>query len=74
MIVQNKKTLASILFILISFVCTAAQRPEPPQPAPMGAPPPPGLPIDGGLIFLFAVAIIYGAYKSFKLFKKSTEV
>lgn len=69
MIVYNKKILASILFILISFVCTAAQ--DLPQPAPMSTPP--GLPIDNGLMILFAVAIIFGVYMTLKLSKKPTQ-
>jgi hypothetical protein len=32
-------------------------------PPPPGIPPPPGLPIDGGVVLLFAAAIIYGLYK-----------
>ena len=37
-------------------------------PAP--PPPPPGLLVDGGLIALFVVALIYGVHKSLKLSKK----
>ena len=74
MIVYNKKTLASILFILISFVRTAAQPEQgPPQPRPMNVPPP-GLPIDDGLIILFVVAIIYGIYRILKFSKKPTQI
>jgi len=57
--VQNKKILASILFVLISFVCVA-QSSGPPPPSP---PPPPGLPIDGGLLALLGVGIFYGIKK-----------
>ena len=56
--IQNKKILASILFVLISFVC-AAQGGEPPPPMP---PPPPGLPIDG----FTSLALIVGAYFGIK--------
>ena len=56
--VQNKKILASILFVLISFVC-AAQGGDPPPPMP---PPPPGLPIDG----FTTVALIIGAFFGIK--------
>ncbi len=52
--IQNKKIFASILFVLISFVCMA--QPDPPPP-----PPPPGLPIDGALPILIIGALIYGA-------------
>jgi hypothetical protein len=44
---QNKKILASILFVLISFV-SIAQGSVPPPPMP---PPPPGLPIDDAMLF-----------------------
>lgn len=60
--IQNKKILASILFVLISFVCVA-QGDAPPPPAP---PPPPGLPIDGMLPAAMLLALFYGIKKSFK--------
>ncbi|GAA4968102.1 hypothetical protein [Algibacter aquimarinus] len=55
---QNKRKLASILFVLISFVCFAQV--EPPVPGP---PPPVGFPIDGGIIAGVCFAIFYGAKK-----------
>ncbi|APY10931.1 hypothetical protein BWZ22_06615 [Seonamhaeicola sp. S2-3] len=59
MTIQNKRIFASILFVLISFVCVAqGQLPPPGLP-----PPPPGLPIDGGVIFGVVVAIFYGVRK-----------
>lgn len=64
MIVQNKKIIASILFVLISFVCTA-QGSGVPAPAPP-TPPPPGLPVDDALPVLFILALVFGIYKSFK--------
>ncbi len=60
--IQNKRILASILFVLISFVCVA-QSVMPPPPSP---PPPPGLPIDGGLLALLVLGLIYGAKKLYK--------
>ena len=66
--IQNKKIFASILFVLISFVCMA-QRPgdgttlPPPQMRP---PPPPGLPIDGALPILIIGALIYGVKSKLK--------
>ncbi|MGJ8591526.1 MAG: PID-CTERM protein-sorting domain-containing protein [Aquaticitalea sp.] len=62
---QNKKILASILFVLISFV-SVAQGGQPPPPMP---PPPPGLPIDNWVYGLFVVALIYGIFKKFKFSK-----
>ncbi|WP_055447335.1 PID-CTERM protein-sorting domain-containing protein [Lacinutrix mariniflava] len=64
--IQDKNTLASILFVLISFVCSAQM----PPPPPAGPPGPPGLPIDSGLVLLFAVGILYGIYKMYTLRKK----
>lgn len=52
--------LASILFSLIGFMSTAQ------------VPPPPGLPIDGGVEVLFLVAIIFGALKIMRINKKET--
>ncbi|OUR91204.1 hypothetical protein A9Q87_11010 [Flavobacteriales bacterium 34_180_T64] len=60
--IQNRTILASILFVLISFVCMA-QGGNPPPPGP---PPPPGLPIDGLIPIAIILAIYYGARKHFK--------
>ena len=58
---QNKKILASILFLLISFVCMA-QKVTPPPPTAL-PPPPPGLPIDGGVLLGACFAVFYGVKK-----------
>ena len=63
--IQNKTTFASILFVLISFVCSA-QNPPPPQPPPN----PVGLSVDGNLFILIALGLTYGIYKVYK-FKKA---
>ncbi|HMB99512.1 MAG TPA: hypothetical protein VKN14_00585 [Flavobacteriaceae bacterium] len=63
MIIQNKRIFASILFVLISFVCVA-QGGDPPPPTP---PPPPGLSIDGGVFVLLLLGILYGIKKVFDL-------
>jgi hypothetical protein len=60
MIIQNKRIFASILFVLISFVCIAQGGPPPPMT------PPPGLPIDGGLLVGVCVGVFYGAKKMLK--------
>ncbi|MGS2725756.1 PID-CTERM protein-sorting domain-containing protein [Psychroserpens sp. BH13MA-6] len=60
--IQNKKMLASILFVLISFVC-AAQGGDPPPPMP---PPPPGLPIDGFTTIALILGSILGIKKALK--------
>ena len=54
--------LASILFSLTGFMSIAQA----------GPPPPPGLPIDGGVEVLFLVAIIFGALKIIRINKKET--
>ncbi|WP_231481229.1 PID-CTERM protein-sorting domain-containing protein [Sediminibacter sp. Hel_I_10] len=53
---------ASILFVLISFVCIAQGEgvPEPPGP-----PTPPGTPIDGGILLGIVAGLCYGIKKSF---------
>lgn len=67
MIIQNKRIFASILFVLISFVCAAQSIPEPPVPGP---PPPPGLPIDGGILVGVVFAMLYGGKKLLSLNKR----
>ena len=62
MIIQNKRIFASILFVLISFVCMAQELP-PPQGRPGGPPPPPGLPVDGMVLFVLVLGVIYGIKK-----------
>ncbi|MEO8932677.1 MAG: hypothetical protein ABI295_00085 [Xanthomarina sp.] len=61
--IQNKKIVASILFVLISFVCVAQNVPGPPAPPP---PPPPGLPIDGGIFVGLFMGVIIGVKKLLK--------
>lgn len=61
--IQNKRILASILFVLISVVCTAQGGGLPPPPQP---PPPVGLPIDGGIFIGVFVALFYGGKKLLK--------
>ncbi|WP_445731293.1 PID-CTERM protein-sorting domain-containing protein [Mariniflexile sp.] len=68
MTIQNKRILASILFVLISFVCTSQVGGA--EPPPPGAPPP-GLPIDGGVLLALGLGLFYGAKKLFFGNKKS---
>jgi hypothetical protein len=56
-----KSLIANVLFLLISVVGMADS--GPPPPLENGAPPAPGLPIDGGLIILVVLGLIYGVYK-----------
>jgi hypothetical protein len=64
--IQNKNIIASILFVLISFVCTA-QTPPPPQTPPG----PIGFPIDSGLVVLFVAGVLLGVYKVYKFQKNA---
>ncbi|WP_338732326.1 hypothetical protein [Mangrovimonas cancribranchiae] len=59
---QNKKIIASILFLLISFVCVA-QQVNAPEPNSNRPPPPPGVPIDSGVYIVAGLALAYGVYK-----------
>ena len=63
MTVQYKRIFASILFVLISFVCLA-QGGDPPPPQP---PPPPGLPIDMGVLFGMVLGVFFGVKKLLKI-------
>ena len=57
MTIQNKRIIASVLFVLISTMCFAQTPPLPPPPGPPTAP---GVPIDGGVLFGVAAALFYG--------------
>ena len=57
--------LAQILFVFTNVVY-AYQGPIPPPPS---IPPPPGLPIDGAAIFVFMLALLYGAVKHLRFLK-----
>jgi hypothetical protein len=59
MTIQNKRIIASILFVLISFASVAQGPPTPPPPGP----PPVGFPIDGGIFMGIAIALFYGVKK-----------
>lgn len=65
--IQNKKIIASILFLVVSFVSNAQGEGMPPPPAP---PPPPGLPIDGAIFVLFAIALALGIVYKVLLVKR----
>ena len=65
MTIQNKKIFASILFVLISFVCLAQSQP-PPLPTAPGETPPPGFPIDGAIPVLMLAGLFYGIRNKLK--------
>lgn len=60
MIIQNKRIIASVLFVLISVGCMALGVDDPPMPSTPPGPPTPPLPIDGGLLVGAIVALFYG--------------
>jgi len=62
--------IAQILFV---FADTAYALQGPLPPAPSG-PPPPGLPIDGFVVFFLVVGIIYGVKKRYDLSETKTSV
>lgn len=64
--INTKMILAPILFSLTSMSSMAQGLGNPPPPMP---PPPPGLPIDGPLLFLLAIALIYGVKKTIDIKK-----
>lgn len=77
---QNKKIIVSILFILVCSIATSQIytsfffiQPGGPCPGgpPCGPPPPnPGLPLDGPLMFVLAIAGVYlGMKKKIKRLK-----
>jgi hypothetical protein len=45
--------------------------PNPPTPAPSAIPPPVGLPIDGGILVLALISIIFAFYKIYCIKKAS---
>lgn len=62
-----KKNLHKYHYLLIALIVgTLGMTAQPPAPLP----PPPGLPIDDGLLFLGIAAITYGIYTIYKYTKK----
>ncbi|MEM5540919.1 MULTISPECIES: hypothetical protein [unclassified Olleya] len=57
---KNKTLIATVLFLIISIV-GVAQIVTPPPPAQQV--PPVGLPIDGNIIVLVVIGLLYGVYK-----------
>ena len=53
-----KKKILVTLSLVLFFVCAISGQIVPPP-----IPPPPGLPIDGGLLFLLASGLFYGIRK-----------
>ena len=56
--INTKMYLASISFTMTSLLCMAQG-----VPPPQGPPPPPGLPIDGPVIIVLVIGLIYGILK-----------
>ena len=55
MMLKNKAIIASILFALTSLIGVAQD--------PPGPPPPPGLPVDSGIMWLLLAGLLLGIYK-----------
>jgi hypothetical protein len=55
---MKKKIYSTLLFLLFTWFVNAQV-----MPTPSAAPPPPGLPIDGGVFSLFLMGLIYGIKK-----------
>ena len=53
------------------FMCSGFAFAKQGPPNPEYIPPPPGLPLDGGLYALIAISLIYGLYKIYSLKKAS---
>ncbi|TJY34840.1 hypothetical protein [Pontimicrobium aquaticum] len=60
--------LTQILFVFTNVVY-AYQGPIPPPPSDPS--PPPGLPIDNGVFFVFILALLFGIIKHFNLIKSA---
>ena len=68
---MRKKVNIYVLSFLVMFFCaTSYAQKTPPQPnnggKESGLAPLPGLPIDGGILYLIISGVIYGIYKSEK--------
>ena len=62
--INTKMVIAPILFSLTSMSSMAQGLGNPPPPMP---PPPPGLPIDGPVLVVLALGLIYGIYKTIEI-------
>jgi hypothetical protein len=56
---KNKKLISSGIFLLLAIYGIAQQN----LPRPDPTPPNPNMPIDGGLVFLIVVAVVFGVRK-----------
>ena len=59
--------LASISLFFVGYI-SMAQGSTPPPPS---GPTPPGAPIDNHIAILFCIALIFGAYRMYKVSKKT---
>ena len=66
-IVQSKLILVLLVFFTQSMAVFGV--PTPPQPS--GGPPPPGLPIDSGIVYLGLVSIFFVIFKLYYIKKAS---
>lgn len=63
-----KKKIVTYLFCILMLLASVSVFAEEP-PSPKTNPAPPGLPIDGGLSYLFVIGVAYGIYATKKKFK-----
>ena len=55
-----------LIFVGLLFWNISAAAPDPPPPIP----PPVGLPIDNGVLFFFAISLLFGCYKIYTYKKR----
>ena len=60
---NRKKIKVFILCFSFMLISVVAYSKKPPHPEQGNAPPPPGLPIDGGLSFLLISGVAYGIFE-----------
>jgi len=62
-----KRFLCAVLLLM-----SAISYAQDPLPDPFPPPPQPGLPIDGGLLILFVVGVLFGAYMMYRFYNTKT--
>jgi hypothetical protein len=60
--ITAQKKRISVIVLLLATLSNYAAPVGPSDPPPPTPPPPPGLPIDGSILVLLAIGIVYGFY------------